>query len=176
MKSEDSMFLERRAIAESLGRLVLIWTHVETTSHMILWGVIDPMRGVEECRPLTIGQTLDWVWNTTQELLSRKADSDSFVDWFKEWRVRANEGRRKRNQAVHAWWLPTGESQDPYKALEIVSRKSLQGVREDVVPGGSATLLKWIEELSDISEDQLRWMKEVLMPYLLRNAGSQGNS
>lgn len=176
MTSEDPIFLERQAIAESLGRLVLVWTHVETTSHIILWGVIDPLRGIEECRPLTIGQNLDWVWNTTQELLSHRAESDSLVEWFKEWTVRASEGRRKRNKAVHAWWLPTGESQDPYKALEIVSRRSVQGVKEDVVPGGSATLLKWIEEVSIISEDQIRWMKETLMPFLSRSAPSPHTS
>jgi hypothetical protein len=176
MNSEDPIFLERRAIAEGLGRLVLVWTHIETTSHIMLWGVIDPLRGIEECRLLTIGQSLDWVWNTTQALLSRRAESDSLVEWFKEWNVRATEGRRKRNKAVHAWWLPTGDSQDPYKALEFVSRKSLQGIREDVVPGGSATLLKWIEEISVISEDQLRWMNETLMPFLARSEPSPSDS
>lgn len=166
MNANDPNFVERQAIAENLGRLVLVWTHVEMTSHVILWGVIDPLRASDECRPLTVGQSLDWVWATTQELLSHKPHSEAMVDWFSQWKVRASEGRRKRNEAVHGWWLPTGELVDPYKVLDFVGRKSRKGVRDDVIPGGSAKLLEWIEEISAISEDQLSWTKGRLMPFL----------
>lgn len=169
MTPKDAAFPERQAIAENLGRLVLVWTHIEATSHVILWGVIDPNRPSDDLRTLTNGQSLDWVWNTTQELLSRKNGSDGLVAWFAAWRVRASEGRRKRNEAVHSWWLPTGEAQDPYKALDAFGRKSRKAVRDDVVPGGSAMLLEWINEISAISEDQLSWMKGTLMPFLARS-------
>jgi hypothetical protein len=174
LTSADPTFLERKAIAENLGRIVLVWSHVEAVSHVILWGIIDPHRRSEDSRPLTIGQSLDWIWDTTQELLRHKSESDELVEWFTAWRARAGEGRRKRNEAVHAWWLPTGEAQDPYKVLDVTGRKSRSGIRENVIPGGSATLLRWIDEISAISEEQLRWMKEVLMPFLLGSTAPPG--
>jgi hypothetical protein len=165
----DPTFPEKQAIAENLGRIVLVWTHVEQVSHVILWNVIDLRRKSEDTRPLTVGQSLDWVWDTTEELLSHRTGSEDLVKWFRGWRTRAAEAKRKRNEAVHAWWLPTGEALDPFKALDISGRKSRKRVREDVVPGGSATLLEWIDELSKVSADQLAWMKELLMPFLLKD-------
>ena len=39
------------------------------------------------------------------------------------------------NEAVHAWWLPTGEARDPYMVLDMSGRKSRARIREDVIPG-----------------------------------------
>jgi hypothetical protein len=165
--STDPAFLERQAIAENIGRIALVWTHVEAVSHAILWGAIDVHRPREDTRPLTLGQSIDWVWDTTQELLSHKPGSEELVEWFVPWRARAGEGKRKRNEAVHSWWLPTGQAVDPYRVLDLWGRKAKKGIRDDAIPGGAATLLEWIDEISSISEDQLDWMKNVLLPFLL---------
>ena len=164
--SADPTFPERRAIAENLGRIALVWNHVESTSHIILWGVIDPNRGSDDCRPLTLGQSVQWVWDTTLALLSNRPGSTELVEWFKAWRIRAGEGLRKRNEAIHAWWLPTGEVGDPYKVLDMTGSKSRKGYRENVIEGGSATLLEWIDEISAISEDQIDWLKGPLLAFL----------
>lgn len=171
--SETHASLESREIAENVGRLVLVWTHVENASHVILWGVIDQNRAINDSRPLTVGQSLDWVWNTTQQLLSHKSDSEELVEWFAAWRLRAIEGRRKRNEAVHGWWLPTGDERDPFKVLDVVSRKARSAYREDVIPGGSSTLTQWIDEISVIQSDLLYWWKEILVPYLQRDAAAR---
>jgi hypothetical protein len=72
-----------------------------------------------------------------------------------------------RNEGVHLWWLPTGETTDPCKVLDLTGRKSRKGIPDDVILGGSVTLLKWIYEVSAVCEDQSRWMKIVPVPFLV---------
>jgi hypothetical protein len=166
--SQPSDLELRRAIAETIGRIAIVWTHLEAQCHTALWGLISTKNRVSELRPLTVGLPIERIWETTKILLEEKGAPAEIVSWFDNWRKRALELKRCRNDAIHSWWLATGDVSEPFKALDVMGRRTMAAIKEDVVAGGLPTLLSWVEDISRLSIEQLNWMQGPLQEFLRR--------
>jgi hypothetical protein len=143
-----------------MGRLVLIWSHLEQLSHMAVQMLLGLPMG--EQRILLNGLQIDTIWEHAIAIL-RLREEEELATWLADWRSRAKTLKDRRNLAVHSWWLPTGDPDAPYKALDAMSRAAKKGVRDNTVPGGGVELSNLNDEINALSAELHSWLQGPLM-------------
>jgi hypothetical protein len=138
-------------------------------SKLVLMAIVGlPMN---EGRILLAGLQVQDVWERSIQLLKLRSEDVSGAEWLQEWRGRVDPLRAKRNDAVHAVWLPTDDDTRQLKSLDLSSRRSLgKGVREDLFPAGGADLAELAEKIHAASREQDEWfmgpLRQACLPYL----------
>lgn len=158
----ESVSREWEQIPFHLGRVVLNWGHVEAATTVALWGAAR-IPNVEVGRVLTAGTPVVVQWEQIGLLLARDGVPSELATWWANWVPRAKGFQARRNAAVHGYWLPTGETSEPFMALDFISQKSRKGVLEDRSPGGSEGLRVLADEIGVAHEQLLAWIKSDLM-------------
>jgi hypothetical protein len=145
------------SLTNEVGRVVLNWTHLEMTSHIVLWLVAD-LASSNVGRIMTSGIPTATIWEQTALLLTERNAAEDLKQWYKVWTAKAHQVKDERNRAVHGWWFATGDAQAPYTALDAMSRGARKGIRENVVPRGQGGIMATADAIVQHTSDLVRWV------------------
>ena len=138
------------------------WSHLEQATAVALWVAAGVKVG--QGRLLTNGVPTLIQWDQIATRLSAPSFQPELLSWFKEWRKRAEALRLRRNDAIHSMWGATGDSDYPHIALDALSRRARGVVREDVVPGGAASLRGLANEIGTATLHLVDWTANTMGP------------
>ncbi len=138
------------------------WAHLEQATALTLWVATDVSTG--QGRLLTNGVSLLTQWDQITARLSMDGFTPDLGEWFKRWRKKADTLRIRRNEAVHSFWGTSDDRQTPHVALDLLSRAARVNVRQDVVPGGAATLRVLANEIGEACVELTKWTVETMGP------------
>jgi hypothetical protein len=148
--------ISETSLANEVGRLVLNWTHLEMTAHIVLWLVAD--LASSNVGRMTSGIPPATIWEQTALLLTERNAAKDVEQWYKVWTAKAHRLKDERNRAVHGWWFATGDAQAPYTALDAMSRGARKGIRENVVPRGQGGIMATADAIVQHTSDLVRWV------------------
>jgi hypothetical protein len=120
---------QERAAALVVGMVAMECSRLEYAVTVAVWFLArtDPRAS----RILTAGTRFPALCDQVEALLDGDTVAGNDLPWFRAWRHEVDHLREQRNEVVHSAWLMDSHG-GPYRALDMMSRKTRSGLRFDV--------------------------------------------